>query len=194
MLDTKVVSSIGMLHIGVVFLVFGVFLLGAGLLPNDVSGVGTPGELPINSFSFTAINSHFYSIKINCFFHFRNGDSIKIAGKATSWWNELVATGLFAVILGIFLLVLNCLISKREEDDLEEYVQRQLTRSRSGHRLERDLETGGLTTRHNRRMKQTLQTADELSQSKSNITPITSEVVTPTTPNGKDSMHSVNQN
>lgn len=38
MLDTKVVTSIGMLHIGVVFLVFGVFLLGAGLLPNDVSG------------------------------------------------------------------------------------------------------------------------------------------------------------
>lgn len=40
MLDTKVVTSIGMLHIGVVFLVFGVFLLGAGILPNDVSGVG----------------------------------------------------------------------------------------------------------------------------------------------------------
>lgn len=31
-----------MLHIGVVFLVFGVFLFGAGLLPNDVSGVGPP--------------------------------------------------------------------------------------------------------------------------------------------------------
>lgn len=45
MLDTKVVSSIGMLHIGVVFLVFGIFLLGAGLLPNDVSGVGSPGKL-----------------------------------------------------------------------------------------------------------------------------------------------------
>lgn len=98
-----------------------------------------------------------------------------------------MATGLFAVILGIFLIILNCLISKREEDDLEEYVQRQLTRSRSGHRLERDLETGGLTTRHNRRMKQTLQANDELSHSKSNITPITSEAVTPTvvTPNGK---------
>lgn len=39
MLDTKVVTSIGMLHIGVVFLVFGIFLLGAGLLPNDMSGV-----------------------------------------------------------------------------------------------------------------------------------------------------------
>lgn len=72
-----------------------------------------------------------------------------------------MATGLFAVILAIFLLVLNCLISKREEDDLEEYVQRQLTRSRSGHRLERDVETGCLTTRHHRRLKQTLQNPDD---------------------------------
>lgn len=95
-----------------------------------------------------------------------------------------MATGLFAVILGIFLIVLNCLISKREEDDLEEYVQRQLTRSRSGHRLERDLETGCLTTRHNRRLKQAMQNTDEMSQSKSNLTPATSEVVTPTPSNG----------
>lgn len=42
-------------------------------------------------------------------------------------------------------------MSKREEDDLNEYVQRQLTRSRSGHRLERDVETGCLTTKHHRR-------------------------------------------
>ena len=33
----QVVTSIGMLHIGVVFVVFGVFLLGAGLIPDDVS-------------------------------------------------------------------------------------------------------------------------------------------------------------
>lgn len=44
MLDTKVVTSIGMLHIGVVFLVFGIFLFGAGLLPNDVSGIAISGE------------------------------------------------------------------------------------------------------------------------------------------------------
>ena len=50
MLDTKVVTSIGMLHIGVVFVVFGIFLLGAGLLPNDLSGVGTPGELSTTDF------------------------------------------------------------------------------------------------------------------------------------------------
>lgn len=91
-----------------------------------------------------------------------------------------MATGLFAVILGIFLLVLNCLISKREEDDLEEYVQRQLTRSRSGHRLERDVETGGLVTRHNRRLKQALQTTDDISKTKLHLTNVTSDAVTPT--------------
>lgn len=48
MLDTKVVTSIGMLHVGVVFLVFGIFLLGAGLLPNDVSGIGVPGRFDEN--------------------------------------------------------------------------------------------------------------------------------------------------
>lgn len=47
--------------------------------------------------------------------------------------------------------MLNCLISRKEEEDLEDYVQRQLTRSRSGHRLERDVETGVLTTRHARK-------------------------------------------
>jgi hypothetical protein len=48
------------------------------------------------------------------------------------WWNELICTGLFAVGLGIFLIILNCIITKGEENDLENYVQAQLTRSRSG--------------------------------------------------------------
>ncbi|KAM0724532.1 hypothetical protein ACS0PU_009613 [Formica fusca] len=116
MLDSKVVTSIGMLHIGVVFLVLGAFLLMSGLLPGDLTHLGS-----------------------------------KASG---GWWNELVAVGLFAIFLGIFLIVLNRVIAKKEEDDLEQYVQRQLTRSRSGHRLERDVETGGLTTRHARRAKQ----------------------------------------
>lgn len=116
MIDSKVVTSIGMLHIGVVFVVLGAFLLASGLLPGDFASWGT---------------------------------------KATgSWWNELVATGLFAVFIGIFLIILNRVIARKEENDLEKYVQRQLTRSRSGHRLEKDLETGGLTTRHARRAKQ----------------------------------------
>ncbi|XP_024868181.1 uncharacterized protein LOC112466308 [Temnothorax curvispinosus] len=125
MLDTKVVTSIGMLHIGVVFLVLGGFLLVSGLLPGDLAHWGT-----------------------------------KSSG---GWWNELVAVGLFAIIVGVFLIVLNRVIAKKEEDDLEEYVQRQLTRSRSGHRLERDVETGGLTTRHGRRAKQMKQESSDTS-------------------------------
>ncbi|XP_017879608.1 uncharacterized protein LOC108624669 isoform X1 [Ceratina calcarata] len=121
MLDSKVMTSVGMLHIGVVFLVLGCFLLMSGLLPGDLAQWGT-----------------------------------KASG---GWWNELVAIGLFAIFLGIFLIVLNRIIAKKEEHDLEEYVQRQLTRSRSGHRLERDAETGGLSTRQAKRARQMLQAA-----------------------------------
>ena len=116
MLDSKVVTSIGMLHIGVVFLVLGGFLLASGLLPGDLA-------------TWSSKNSG-------------------------GWWNELVATGIFALVIGIFLVILNRIIAKKEENDLEEYVQRQLTRSKSGHRLERDVETGGLTTRHARKARQ----------------------------------------
>lgn len=86
-----------MLHIGVVFVVFGVFLMGAGLIPDDATAM--------NAWSIFAKDS---------------------------WWNELVLTGLFAMGLGIFLIILNSVISKKEDDDLEAYVQSQLTRSRSG--------------------------------------------------------------
>ena len=83
------------------------------------------------------------------------------------------------------------MISRKEEEDLEDYVQRQLTRSRSGHRLERDVETGVLTTRHTRKalaLQQNGRTmnggsSDNLTHS-NNITPVTSEMVTPTTPVG----------
>lgn len=125
--DSKVVTSIGMLHIGVVFLVLGGFLLMSGLLPGTTSSFGSKGS-----------------------------------GKGTTWWNELVATGLFAIFVGVFLIVLNRVIAKKEEDDLEEYVQRQLTRSKSGHRLEKDVETGGLTTRHARKAKQMKQVASSM--------------------------------
>lgn len=111
--DHRLNTSIGMLHLGVVFLVLGLFLIASGVLPEDV-----------------------------------------ITWKEGGWWNELVATGIFATSLGIFLICLNRVMSKKEEDDLNEYVQSQLTRSRSGHRLERDTETGCLTTKHHRRALQ----------------------------------------
>ncbi|XP_069690979.1 uncharacterized protein [Periplaneta americana] len=112
---SKVVTSIGMLHIGVVFLVLGAFLLVSGLLPGDLARWGSESS--------------------------------------GGWFNELVITGAFALAIGIFLIILNKIISKREEDDLNEYVQRQLTRSKSGHRLVRDVETGCLTTKHDQRAK-----------------------------------------
>ncbi|XP_044315183.1 uncharacterized protein LOC108037921 isoform X1 [Drosophila rhopaloa] len=114
MLDSQVVTSIGMLHIGIVFVVFGVFLCGAGIIPDETM-------------------------------------SWNVFSSSSAWWNEVTCTGLFSLALGLFLLILNCLISRKEEEDLEDYVQRQLTRSRSGHRLERDVETGVLTTRHARK-------------------------------------------
>jgi hypothetical protein len=104
-----------MLHIGVVFLVLGTFLLVSGLLPGDLT-----------QWSLQSLGG---------------------------WINELVITGAFALVVGAFLIILNRIISKREEDDLNEYVQRQLTRSRSGHRLVRDVETGCLTTKHDQRAK-----------------------------------------
>uniref|UniRef100_A0A1A9WXD9 Uncharacterized protein n=1 Tax=Glossina brevipalpis TaxID=37001 RepID=A0A1A9WXD9_9MUSC len=114
MIDSQVVTSIGMLHIGIVFIVFGLFLCGAGIIPDETM-------------------------------------SWNVFSSSTAWWNEVTATGIFSLGLGVFLLILNCLISRKEEEDLEDYVQRQLTRSRSGHRLERDVETGVLTTRHARK-------------------------------------------
>lgn len=108
--ESTLATSIGMLHLGVCFVVLGLFLIGSGLLPDDV-------------FSWRGVG----------------------------WWNELVMTGLFVLALGIFLIVLNRLMGKMEEDNLNEYVQRQLTRSRSGHRLEMDAETGCLTTKNHRR-------------------------------------------
>lgn len=72
--------------------------------------------------------------------------------RATGFFNELVCTGLFVAALGVLLIVLNRVMSRKEEDDLNEYVQKQLTRSRSGHRLERDVETGCLATKNTRRM------------------------------------------
>lgn len=119
--DHRLATSIGMLHIGVCFLVFGLFLIGSGLLPDDV-----------------------------------------VTWRGGGWWNELVATGIFVCALGIFLIALNRVMSKREEDDLNEYVSRQLTRSRSGHRLERDIETGCLTTKNHRKFIEQKRTSESV--------------------------------
>ncbi|XP_050298288.1 uncharacterized protein LOC126737429 [Anthonomus grandis grandis] len=105
------VTSIGLLHIGVCFFVLGLFLIGSGLLPDDL-----------------------------------------LSWKTGGWWNELTMTGIFVTAVGLLLIGLNKIVSRREEQELQEYVRSQLTRSRSGHRLERDVETGCLTTKHHKRL------------------------------------------
>lgn len=104
--ENVLATSIGMLHIGVCFLVLGLFLIGSGLLPDDI-----------------------------------------LSWRGGGYWNELVLTGLFVTAIGVFLIILNKIVSKKEEEELQNYVARQLTRSKSGHRLERDSETGCLTTK-----------------------------------------------
>lgn len=113
MLDTKVASSIGMLHVGVVFLVLGIFLIGSGIIPDDYISWGTKNFL-----------------------------------------NELVITGVTSSIIGIFLLVLNYFINRKAESDLAAYVERQLTRTRSGRRLVPDAETGAMHTKQQHKARQ----------------------------------------
>lgn len=124
--DNEVVSSVGMLHLGVVFLVLGLFLIGSGWLPDNITSWSNIGSV--------------------------------------SWFNELVCSGLFALGIGIFLIALHKYLTKSEEDALEDYVQRQLTRSRSGHRLERDAETGGMHTKQGRRARATEVLPDHLTE------------------------------
>uniref|UniRef100_A0A1B6M9I7 Uncharacterized protein n=1 Tax=Graphocephala atropunctata TaxID=36148 RepID=A0A1B6M9I7_9HEMI len=129
----KVVSSVGMMHIGVVFLVLGTFLIGSGLIPDDIE-------------------------------HWENPPG-------GSYFNEIVFAGIFAFCIGIFLIVLNAIIGKKEDDDLTAYVERQLNRSRSGHRLVRDVETGNLTTKHEQRAKE-VESMTPLNTDLEDITPI----------------------
>ncbi|XP_014227452.1 uncharacterized protein LOC106652826 [Trichogramma pretiosum] len=105
-IDYRVATTFGMLHIGIVFLLIGVFLLISGFLPNDITT-----WQPTSS---------------------------------KTWWNELIIVGFLSLILGIVLISLNTIITKKEENEIEKYVNQQLTRSKSGHRLEKDGETGGM--------------------------------------------------
>lgn len=113
MLDTKVASSIGMLHIGVVFLVLGLFLIGSGIIPDDY-----------------------------------------VSWNPKNWFNELVVTGVSSCLIGLFLIVLNHFINRKAESDLAAYVERQLTRTRSGRRLVPDAETGAMHTKQTHRARQ----------------------------------------
>ncbi|XP_046395399.1 uncharacterized protein LOC124162794 isoform X1 [Ischnura elegans] len=105
------VSSAGMLHIGIVFLVLGLFLVVSGLLPSSSDGPPPPGP----------------------------------AGTGFPQWIELLGAGIFSIVVGVTLIIINRVMARKEDQRLSEYVKSQLTRSKSGHRLVRDVETGNLT-------------------------------------------------
>jgi len=54
---------------------------------------------------------------------------------------ELVGTGVICLIIGLFLVVLNRFYGQKEEDDLANYVEQRLGRSRSGQRLYHEQES-----------------------------------------------------
>ena len=107
--DTAIASNIGMMHLGIIFLVLGIILLSSGMLSdNPIRGI-----------------------------------------HSGTWINELISSGIFAVLLGLFLLAVNRFTSDKEDKKLNEYVQNQLNRTKSGHYLDRDVITGGLKPRTN---------------------------------------------
>lgn len=122
MLDTKVASSIGMLHVGVVFLVLGLFLIGSGIIPNDY-----------------------------------------VSWSVNNWFKELVVTGISSCVIGVFLIVLNHFVNRNADSDLAAYVERQLTRTKSGRRLVPDLETGAMHTKQQYRARQLGQSQQQIS-------------------------------
>lgn len=105
--DSKVASSVGMLHVGVVFLVLGLFLLGSGLMPDDVDT-----------------------------WQYKSMERV---------YEFLLASGV-CLFIGLLLICINKVITSKEEKDLNDFIERQLTRSKSGHRLVRDSETGCLVS------------------------------------------------
>ncbi|MCL4155419.1 UNVERIFIED_CONTAM: hypothetical protein GTU68_066426 [Idotea baltica] len=64
--------------------------------------------------------------------------------------NDLLGTGSFFVILGGLLTTISRFISNHEEKELNDYIQGQLARSKSGHRLVRHAEGGDTPSRERR--------------------------------------------
>lgn len=60
-------------------------------------------------------------------------------------WEDMFGIGIFFFLCGIFLVFINRMITKKEDELLLEDVQNKLSRSRSGHRIVRDVESGALS-------------------------------------------------
>jgi len=52
---------------------------------------------------------------------------------------DFVGTGVICLIIGIFLLILNAVYGKKEDGDLETYVESQLAKRADGTRIVQDV-------------------------------------------------------
>ena len=57
-------------------------------------------------------------------------------------WSSLLGAGVTFIIVGLIMVMVNRIISAREEEELAKYVSTRLARTKSGYHLGRDLETG----------------------------------------------------
>ena len=59
-------------------------------------------------------------------------------------WSSLLGAGVTFIIVGLIMVMVNRIISAREEEELAKYVSTRLARTKSGYHLGRDLEAGHL--------------------------------------------------
>ena len=57
-------------------------------------------------------------------------------------WSRLLGVGATLIIIGLIMVMVNRIITEREEEELTKYVHQRLGRTRSGHALARDPEYG----------------------------------------------------
>ncbi len=55
-------------------------------------------------------------------------------------WSRLLGVGVCLIIVGLGMVMVNRIITEREEEQLAKYVQQRLARTRSGHALVRDVD------------------------------------------------------
>lgn len=69
--------------------------------------------------------------------------SSMISSSATETdWSRLLGVGVTFLLVGLIMVMVNRIITAREEEELTRYVSHRLGRSRSGHTLVRDTESG----------------------------------------------------
>ncbi len=69
-----------------------------------------------------------------------SGTSPSGSGTVGTDWGHLLGVGVGLIIVGLIMVMVNRIITAREEEELTRYVSGRLARTRSGHTLHRDLE------------------------------------------------------